>query len=195
MSNDAALEQVLRELSDAATALEAAPGVVRQLRRRGLLRPPTSGAMLSSFSKRVTELLRNAKSDGKIAGTMLLQELLRSCEETVFAQHREAWCSSLLTMLSPAAAASAAGDEEQRRQAGQQHALQHAAALTLADMVGAAAVWPAQRREMSGAASRLVGALSQIVSAAAGEHGAQHGALVALLHLAETNPQTLRQRR
>ena len=162
MASDA-LATLLRELSDPATALEAAPGIISQLRRRGLLRPPASAAMVTSFGKRVTELLRHADGGAKLAGTMLLQELLHTCDEPTFAQQREAWCNVLLTLLQPPPNAAGAGAARQ----GQRHTLQQAAAVTLSHVVGAAAAWPAQRRELSGCASRLVGALVPIVSAPA----------------------------
>ena len=48
MADASQLETLLRELSDAGTSLEAAPGVVRQLRCRQLLRPPAPAAMVAA---------------------------------------------------------------------------------------------------------------------------------------------------
>ena len=197
-SNDACIELLLREVSDPEAAYGAISGVISQLRRRSLLRPPTSIAMLSRWCTHTAGLLGGANGAGRVAGAILVGETVRHCEEQTFARHREAWCAALLIALHPPVQStdgrSKSADGQQRPVQAQQFQLQQVAALALAQVVSTGSCWPAQRRELTGCASRLVAALVPILSSPAG-HPSQHAALQALLQLASSNPQALRQQR
>ena len=204
-SNDACLELLMRELSDVGEIHESVVAVIGRLRRGRLLRPPTSMAMLSRWCSHTASLLGGTSVVGKIAGAVLVKETVPQCEELIFSRHREAWCTSLLSALQPAAqqtapASTADGSKgegsKDEDSAGQlQLALQQAAALALAQVVSTAVGWPAQRREVTGCASRLVATLLPIIASPAGAHAGQLTALQALLQLARHNPPSLRQQR
>ena len=140
---------------------------------------------LDAWSSRLQALLRGPVPEARVAAAALLSETVQQCTQFEFARHREQWVAALLHLLQPISEATSEAAIAAAT------SVRLAAAEALAHMVTVSAGWPGERRELSGAVSRLASALVSML----GEATTQHGALLVLSRLSAAVPHSLRAHR
>ena len=187
---------LLRKMASAASSLlatilrdvDANPanvqGALSALRRRTLI-AVVDMQTLDAWSSRLQALLRGPVPEARVAAAALLSETVQQCTQFEFARHREQWVAALLHLLQPISEATSEAAIAAAT------SVRLAAAEALAHMVTVSAGWPGERRELSGAVSRLASALVSML----GEATTQHGALLVLSRLSAAVPHSLRAHR
>jgi hypothetical protein len=159
-------------------------GVLAVLRGRTLI-AVVDTQTLDAWSSRLQALLRGPVPEARVAAAALLSETVQQCTQFEFARHREQWAAALLHLLQPISEATSEAAIAAAT------SVRLAAAEALAHMVTVSAGWPGERRELSGAVSRLATALVSML----GEATTQHGALLVLSRLCAAVPHSLRAHR
>jgi len=159
-------------------------GVLAVLRGRTLI-AVVDTQTLDAWSSRLQALLRGPVPEARVAAAALLSETVQQCTQFEFARRREQWAAALLHLLQPISEATSEAAIAAAT------SVRLAAAEALAHMVTVSAGWPGERRELSGAVSRLATALVSML----GEATTQHGALLVLSRLCAAVPHSLRAHR
>ena len=183
MSASSALAAILRDID--ASPVAGLPSALSVLRRRTLIASADRTA-LDAWSSRLLAALRGPVPEARCAAAALLGETVRQCAEPDFSRHREVWTAALLHLLQPVGEGAAS-----EAAVAAATSVRLAAAETLAQMATTVAAWPAERREFSGAISRLASALVSMLGASA----TQQGSLLVLSRLLRAAPHSLRAHR